>query len=127
MGLIAVLSALSGILFGFVLIALGVLLVRYKSTFSYFKKSSNEPIDALDGAEDTRQGVLANALSVFSDSFNFLIAGKQVGKPTDTHDENTHKTVILIGQAIIVIGYITILTAIISTLIMFSMRNKIGF
>ncbi len=127
MELISIISTISLILLGFVLIALGVLIVRHKSALNYFKKSSNEEIDALDEVEDTRQGLLPNAMAVLSDSFNLLVAGKQSGSPTDVQDEGTNKTVVLIGQSLIVIGYITILTAVISVLMMFSMRSRINF
>ncbi len=127
MELISIISTISLILLGFVLIALGVLIVRHKSALNYFKKSSNEEIDGLDEVEDTRQGLLPNAMAVLSDSFNLLVAGKQSGSPTDAQDEGTNKTVVLIGQSLIVIGYITILTAVISVLMMFSMRSRINF
>jgi len=128
MELISIISTISLILLGFVLIALGVLIVRHKSALNYFKKSSNEEIDGLDEVEDTRQGLLPNAMAVLSDSFNLLVAGKQSGNPTDAQDEvGTNKTVVLIGQSLIVIGYITILTAVISVLMMFSMRSRINF
>lgn len=127
MELISIISTISLILLGFVLIALGVLIVRHKSALNYFKKSSNEEIDGLDEVEDTRQGLLPNAMAVLSDSFNLLVAGKQSGSPTDVQDEGTNKTVVLIGQSLIVIGYITILTAVISVLMMFSMRSRINF
>ncbi|MFT5821407.1 MAG: putative membrane protein [Crocinitomix sp.] len=124
MGLITILAAVSGILFGFILIALGVLIVRYKATFSLIKKSAAEPIDDIDESADERQGLLPNAMSILSDSFSFLVGGKQAGNPSDGQYENTHKAVILIGQALIVIGYIMILTAVVSAIIMLKANSR---
>jgi hypothetical protein len=131
MEFVSILGILSGILIGLIVVGLGVLIGKHQSVIRHFKKSAVNSTDPLDDLENEvnkqSQDFFTNLGNVMATSFKLLGGGGVL--PANDKDDKLQGMIIFIGQALIIIGYITIITALISGLYILSMsgRNQFGF